>query len=355
MSKINSPNNQDDKSHRRKEKLITDENIKGNLLHTKDCIIVFDEQGRLVLFNKAAANYFSCFTEKMIGEHMSKLVSLKTLTHKRLFSKTIKYFSLAAKGVPQQFQWVIDRHKKPIEAFTILFNVAFLNGSKVIITRVIDIMETKTMEWVLWSLAEISNRGGVTEVIDDLTKLAAQVFKTDYALVNLLDNANNAYTVSKFYKGKKQKNFSYSLADAPCELVKTRKKICQFNGNVSEKFPKCQFLEDWKIKSYRGGPLFNFEKKVVGLLILMSEDKIKINLLDKNMFRLFSDRISLEIERLLSDKKLQFLASFPEQDPNPILSIHPSGEVLYSNKAGSTILKYWSGLANKIPPKLLGA
>jgi diguanylate cyclase (GGDEF)-like protein len=355
MATINLLNNQDDNPHRRREKLITDENIKRNLLLTKDCVIVFDEQGRLVLFNEAAANYFPCFTEKIIGEHMSKLVSIKTLAHKRLFSKSMKYFSLAAKGVPQQFQWIVGSHKKPIEAYTILFNAALLDGSKVIITRVIDIIETKTMEWVLRSLAEISNRGGVIEVIDDITKLAAQVFQTEYALVNLLDNADKAYTVSNFYKGKKQKKFSYSLADTPCELVRNKKKICQFNGNVPDKFPKSQFLLDLKIKSYLGGPLINSEKRVVGLLILMSEDKIKINSLDKNLFRLFIDRISLEIERLLSDKKLQFLASFPEQDPNPIISIHTSGEVLYSNQAGSAILNYWSGLANKIPPKLIAA
>ncbi|MBA2709564.1 MAG: EAL domain-containing protein [Tatlockia sp.] len=328
---------------------LSDENIKSNLLLTKDCVIVFDEQGRVILFNETATKIFPCFTQKIIGQHMSKLIASKTRPHKRLFSKSIKYFSLAALGIPQHFEWIVGRDKKPVEAYNVLFNAATLDGTKVIIARVIDILETKTLEWVLLSLAEINNRGSILEVIEDITQLAAQVFKTEYALVNLFDNNDKVYTVSHIYKGKKQQKFVYDLANTPCEVVKNKKKICQFNGNVPVKFPKSQFTLDWKIKSYLGGPLINSQKTVVGLLILMSEHNIEVNSLYKNLFRLFMDRISLEVERLISDKKLQFLASFPEQDPNPILSIRTDGEVIYSNKTGTTIINHWSKTEGKIP------
>ncbi len=355
MKKLNLIYNQRTYKDDKGRKLLSDENIKANLLLTNDCVIVFDEQGNIILFNEATSKAFPCFTQKVIGKHMSILFSTKTMARKRLLSKSIKYFSLAAKGIPQHFQWVVGRHKKPVEAYNILFNAATLDGAKVIIARVINIIETKTLDWVLWSLAEINNRGSIIEVIEDISNLAALVFKAKHALVTLFDTKDRAYTVSNFYKGKKQKKFVYPLANTPCEVVKNKKKIYQFNGDVAEKFPNCQFLSDLKIKSYLGGPLINSQKKVVGLLILMSEENIEINSVFKNLFRLFMDRISLEIERLLSDKKLQFLASFPEQDPNPIISIRTDGEVLYSNKTGTAILNYWSATEGQVPKRIMEA
>ncbi|MBA2651023.1 MAG: EAL domain-containing protein [Tatlockia sp.] len=355
MKKLNLFINHNDKQTHHQEDLKTDEKIKRNLQLSKDCVIVFDLNGKVLLFNEAAARNFPFFTENVIGQKLVKLISLKALPHKRLFNKVIHYFSLTVRGVPQQFQWITHKAKKPTEAYNVLLTVTNCYDSKVIIVRIIDSLEEKTLEWVLLSLAKIGNRGSINDVIDDVTKLAAKVFQTDYALVNLIDDKNEVHTVSNFFKAEKQNNISYPLANSPCELVCKEKKIFHFNNDLQTKFPKSIFLRNLNLRGYLGGPLFSSTGKVTGVLFLMSENKIELNSLNKSVFRLFIHRISLEIERLISNKKLQFLASFPEQAPNPIISIRTNGEVLYSNKSGSELLHYWSRNEGKIPLKLIEA
>lgn len=337
------------------ENFLTGEEIKQNLQDAKDGIIVFDEAGRIVMINEPARLYFQYPNEEIIGKVIGNLLYLKTFAHKRLLCEAKKCFKLAVKGIPQQFHWVQETNKRPTQAFNVILNVAILDNSKVIIARFVDIIQAKILEWVLWSLAGIANRGGITDVIDEITKLASLVFNAEHAIVNLFNSKDTTHTVSYFYLGKKQNNFSYSILNAPCEDVKNDKVILHFNGDVQAKYPNHELLRSLDINSYLGGPLITSEDEVVGLLNVLSKKNIEVTALNKTLFRLFIDRISLEIERLLTHKKLQFLASFPQQDPNPVMRIQADSTILYANKSGRAILDYWAMRKPEIPDKLMDA
>lgn len=329
--------------------------IMDSLQDQKDAIIIFDQSGRIKSLNQQAIDYFTCTLDKIIDQPISKLIALKTIAHKRLFCTAIKYFDLAKNGLPQQFHWVEYKKKQPILAYNVILNCALYADEKLIIARFINNIYDKTVEWVLWSLAEISNRGSIGDVIDVITKLASQVFNAEYAVVHLIDNQNISHSVSYFHKGLKQKNFIHSVKDAACEQVKNAKKICFFKGNVQNLFPKAKLLQKLNVNAYLGGPLLNAKREIVGLLTVMSTKSIDLNIQYKTLFRVFLDRISLEIDRLLSQRKLQFLATFPQENPNPVLRLQADGTVVYSNKAGADILDYWKQRNMPLAPGLMAA
>ena len=73
----------------------------------------------------------------------------------------------------------------------------------------------------------------------------------------------------------------------------------------------------------------------------------------KNSERLFTGIIRDISERKEAEKKINVLAKFPEDNPNPILRIDADGMLLYANKASSSLLKEWDIEINQtVPPHL---
>ncbi|KTD66118.1 GGDEF domain-containing sensory box protein [Legionella spiritensis] len=334
---------------------VINNDIKKTLKKTRDSVIVFNQDGQIVLVNEMAARYFLQDTDKIIGQNAWDVIPMQKLAHKRLFLKAAKYFQQAKSGIPQQFNWVEYLDKRPVQAFDVILNSLTLHNEPVIVARLIDITQAKILEWVLWSLAEISNHGGINDVIDDITRLASNVFHTDHACVILIDSSDTAHSVSYYRHGAKQPNITYPLQGTPCQDVKKTRSIYHFNGDVQTHYPDASILKELNVHSYIGGPLINSEGQIVGILTLFSETSIDVNKHNRTLFQLFSERVCLEIERLLSHRKLQFLASIPQQDPNPVLRLQSGGSVLYSNSSGKKILEYWNKLFHGLPRQLLDA
>lgn len=330
---------------------LTAETIQDSLKSTKDSVIVFDKEGKVVLLNQSAADYFMQPMEHVVGHYLSKILPLQKLAHKKMFCKAINYFNQAVKGVPQQFNWVeYDQNKQPLQAFNVILTALTLDNQPLVVARIIDITQAKTLEWVLWSLAEISNHGGINDVIDGITALVSTVFHAEKACVNLIDHNNIVHSVSHYQQGRKQGNISYPLPNTPCAEVKKSKQIYHHHGDLSKQFPAELNLSNPSY--YVGGPLINSEGLVIGTLILLNKHKIDLHAHNKTLFKLFSERVSLEIERLISHRKLQFLASIPQQDPNPVFRTHAGGQVLYTNRSGKEILNHWYKEYKDLPTKL---
>ncbi|MFW6344433.1 MAG: hypothetical protein ACOC2B_06785, partial [Sediminispirochaetaceae bacterium] len=56
----------------------------------------------------------------------------------------------------------------------------------------------------------------------------------------------------------------------------------------------------------------------------------------------------------LSREELEILAKFPEENPNPVMRIEPSGRILYANKHAQELLEE-NGISytRSLPPKLM--
>ncbi|QDP71868.1 EAL domain-containing protein [Legionella israelensis] len=320
-----------------------------------EAAIVFNENGKIIAISNEAARLFSSSPKPLVEQSLWSQLNLDSFAKKRLFVRARCYFRSVKEGLPQQFTWVEKKEDKPVLALNIVLSQTSFNDELVYIAQLQDILQLKLTEWVLWSLAKISNYEKITEIIDEILLLANRVFDADHAMVSLVENKKIARSVSYYHEGKKTGNISYSLENTPCEIARKKQKICHYPGHVQEKFPKDHLLQELKAESYIGGPITNAQNKVVGLLTLIAEKAIPVSDLNDTLFRLFLDRIGLEIEKLLYQKELQFLASIPKQDPNPVMRMHTDGEVIFANHKGKEILNHWQAGNSSPPAKILNS
>ena len=332
--------------------LATTHHIENLLRNTQDGIIAFDLLGKIIAINPKAAKLFNKSPNKLINQNIWQQLKLYSYPRKRQFIQARNCFQLAIEGIAQQFIWTEFVDKKPVLSYNIMINKTELHGTSVIFARITDVLQAKIIEWALWSLAKISNHYEIDGVIDEILKLISNVFSADFVSVCLLNNNNIARTVSYYESGEKKENKSYSLDDSCCDKIILEQPICHFN-DVQQKFPNDSLLKARNINSYLAGSITNQQKTVVGLLNVQSKQKIERNNLNKTLFRLFLGKVNLEIERLLNQRKLQFLASIPQQDPNPVIRVLPSGEVIFANAQGKVIVQHWLNQHFGLPEQLL--
>ncbi|WP_298627650.1 EAL domain-containing protein [uncultured Legionella sp.] len=319
---------------------------------SQDGVIALDMQGKILAINEEAANLLGSEHNALANQFIWQQVQLNPYSRKRQFIQARKCFLLAQQGMTQQFTWIERTSQKPVVAYNIMINKVELHGTSVIFVTLINILQAKITEWVLWSLARIGNHGELNVVIDEILKIVSEAFSADYAAVCLVDSQRTARTVSYFVNGHKKENISYALPDTPCDSVIKNKAICHIT-DVQKEFPLDELLITMQVNSYLAGPIINAQEEVVGLLSIFTIRKLEMNDFNCTLFRLFLGRIDLEIERLLNQRRLQFLASIPQQDPNPVIRILPTGEVIFANNQGKNIIKQWNTIHPGIPEQLL--
>ncbi|TAL59688.1 MAG: EAL domain-containing protein [Legionella sp.] len=327
------------------------ESIENLLRDAKDGILLFDEDGIIVAVNEYAAQMFAKTPKKMLQQPLSKFFKLNSYSQRRQWIKARKSVK-NEQNSSEQLNWMEFINEKPILALNLVINRLIIADKPLFYARIIDRLPEKMTEWILWSLAKIIHHDNIIAIIDAILELVSEVFEADHASVSLVDTKQMVHTLSYFHKGQKKENLSYSLFNSPCEEVYDKKTILSFN-KVQQKFPKDDFLNKNNLDTYWGGPLLDAENEVVGLFSLLTERKFKKTARYDALFRLFLGRINLEIERLLSQRKLQFLASIAEQDPNPIIRILPTGEVIFANTQGKNILQIWLNQYSSLPKNLL--
>lgn len=327
------------------------DSIENLLRDAKDGILLFNAEGIIIGVNDYAAQLFATSPKKMLEQPLWQFFKLNSFSQRRQWikaRKSIKNGQISS----EQLHWTEYADKKPILAFNLVLNPILIDKTSLFYARITDRLPEKTTEWVLWSLAKIIHHDDIIAIIDAILELVSEVFEADEVSVSLIDNKQTVHTLSYFQQGKKKENIQYSLFNSPCEEVYEKKSILTFN-KVQNTFPKDDFLKTNDLNSYWGGPLLNAENRVVGLFSILTKRKLKITAQRDALFRLFLGRINLEIERLISQRKLQFLASIPEQDPSPIIRILPSGEVVFANTQGKHLIQFWLNQYSSLPKNIL--
>ncbi|HAT8179913.1 TPA: EAL domain-containing protein [Legionella pneumophila] len=320
--------------------------------NSQDIIIVINQSGKIVAINEKAAALFNKNPDKLINKPIWKLFKFNSFNIKRQFVQARRCFLLANEGIAQQFTWLESNSQKPVLAYHIMFNKTEIQDTPLIFAKLTDILKSKTIEWILWSLTKISNHQEVKEIIDQILQLISEVFAADYTSVSFINNQQIARTISYYKFGKKEENISFSLIDTPCAEVIQKKAICYFN-DVQKKFPNDKLLKKMKIHTYLAGPITNPQDDVIGIMTILTKRKVEFDTLNNTLFGLFLSRINSEIEKLINLRKLEFLASIPQQNPNPIIRILLNGDVIFTNDQGKIILNYWIKLFKGLPVELL--
>ncbi|MDH3392561.1 MAG: PAS domain S-box protein, partial [Desulfobulbaceae bacterium] len=145
----------------------------------------------------------------------------------------------------------------------------------------------------------------------------AKCLGTKYVLVGeILPESPNDVTGLAFWNGDALgEPFHYRLADTPCEKVH-QSGFCLYDKNVASLFPNDKELAEMNIQFYAGIPLRDTTGTPIGILCALHDAPLtKITHINE-IFQIFSNRTSGEIERQRAEKALALAKDAAESANN---------------------------------------
>jgi formate hydrogenlyase transcriptional activator len=170
---------------------------------------------------------------------------------------------------------------------------------------------------VLRLMVEGTVRATGEEFFQSLVKHLAAAIDAQYAFVaEFAGVPTRVRTVAFWMKEHIGENMEWDLAGTPCEDV-VRGRLCHHPAGVAHMFPEDRPLEEMRIESYLGVPLFDQRGQVLGHLAVFDERPMPEQPRRVSIFRIFAERAAAELERLrmqdrLEDSERQFRDLFDE-------------------------------------------
>lgn len=126
-----------------------------------------------------------------------------------------------------------------------------------------------------------------------------RAIKANYIFISELSlGESSAKTLVFVDHGKLAENFEYDLHNTPCALASSGNEVCLCIPEDAQRlFPRDDYLVDLNVNAYIGTPLYDSNRRVIGLLVALFEQPIANRKPIETLFELFSGRVSAEIER----------------------------------------------------------
>ncbi|MHB8728271.1 MAG: sensor domain-containing protein [Sulfuricaulis sp.] len=132
-----------------------------------------------------------------------------------------------------------------------------------------------------------------------LVRYLTKTLDMDYAFVGELAPGNKTVNVlGAHFLGRDADNFSYVIADTPCQDV-TDGKLCIHPRHVRKLFPNDRGLAEMQVESYAGVPLFGSSGRPLGLLAVMDRKPLRKQEFLESLLQILAARAAIEIERRL--------------------------------------------------------
>lgn len=171
-----------------------------------------------------------------------------------------------------------------------------------------DISERKHWEFVLRSIVEgLTGKTGRL-YINSLVLYVAKVLNIDFVGLSVLVPGipGRGKTMVICQSGDIQPNFEYNLIGSPCERV--------FSGDsaaipkdVRKEFPQAMLIHEFDIDGYVGVPLFDPDRKVMGILFVMHRKSIENIHFVQDILGIFASRAGAELFRMAAEQKINAL------------------------------------------------
>ena len=98
-------------------------------------------------------------------------------------------------------------------------------------------------------------------------------------------------------RGEPQGNISYELAGSSCENVFCKQRMTIYSCDVADRFPHDLLLQELKVCSCVGVPLFSTKNELLGLLVLMSDRPIEMASVFTSVFEFLATRAGMKLTR----------------------------------------------------------
>jgi formate hydrogenlyase transcriptional activator len=158
---------------------------------------------------------------------------------------------------------------------------------------------------VLRLMVEGTVRATGAEFFESLVKYLAMAIDAQYAFVaEFAGIPTRVRTVAFWMKDRIGENIEWDLAGTPCEDV-VRGRLCHHPAGVAHMFPEDRPLEEMRIESYLGVPLFDQGGQVLGHLAVFDERPMPEQPRRVSIFRIFAERAAAELERLRMQERIE--------------------------------------------------
>jgi PAS domain S-box-containing protein len=173
----------------------------------------------------------------------------------------------------------------------------------------------------------------------NLIQCLIEALDVDAGCLALMNNPDgtSAKTIAVRLDGKKIENFDYQLSETPCKNTLINCGVHIVSENVSQIYPEDSFLTDYGMTAYAGTSLYDDQGQLIGILSVTSRTPIKENEFVTSTLKIFTSRVSSELERQQTDVKLREQAALINETNDAILVIDMDYGIQFWNKSAERI------------------
>ncbi|MEJ2033755.1 MAG: diguanylate cyclase, partial [Deltaproteobacteria bacterium] len=140
-----------------------------------------------------------------------------------------------------------------------------------------------------------------------LVQHLAKAIGADYAFICEFCEQNRAWvkTVAVCADGALLENFTFELANTPCNMVVNTRSQCCYPRGVQNNFPLDHLAIELDVESYVGVPLIDSGGNVLGTLAVFGRRPLRNRQLAESMLQIFAARATAELERKQAEEDLR--------------------------------------------------
>ena len=297
-----------------------------------EAIVVFSPASqKFVDFNENACRMFQLTPEEMFQRGPADLSPfyqpdgrISSDAAKEKISQTV------ISGKPCHFEWAhMDSKGKiiPCEVY-----LSKLPSEEELLVRgsILDISERKKAEESLKSIATSFTHLSGSEFFKAVSRHIAETLSVDCVFIGELNEEKDGVNVLGGFDKGEYFEMSYLLEHTPCENV-ISSNTCIYPSAVQRLFPKDIALVHMNAESYLGYSVRDKNNEPVGIMVALHSSELKNHEMITNLFNVFIERVSAELQRRNSEKALyeseEHLRLIVETSLDGVISVTEKGMI----------------------------
>ncbi len=167
-----------------------------------------------------------------------------------------------------------------------------------------DITERKQAEKAMETLYKSTGGSLGQEFFDGVVESLYEWLRADCVVVGEKYDGENIRAISMKLDDDRVEGFSYALPGTPCARVVGTQEVCIYPDNVAELFPQDEILKDMGATGYVGAVLKGKDGVSIGILSILTRDKLILPPNVEEVVGLVAARASAELERMRAEQEL---------------------------------------------------
>lgn len=208
---------------------------------------------------------------------------------------------------------------------------------------ILEVDEHKNTMNALHALLDATAADSHTLFLSKCVKDIAAIYKVKFAFIGTFVNndMNSIKTLSVWAHDDYAKNFKYSLRGTPCQDV-IDKKVTLVPKDAATRYPDDELLVTMGIDSYFGAPLVTQSGETLGIIAVMDDKEMTIQVWSQPILALYANSIASELEHKASSDERKLSEAVFNSSAQAIAISDKNGNILRVNNTLEHITGYCS-------------